>query len=287
MANELYATAQPAQTTYQTPQITLPKLTSLQDILGTTTPEANTSNIYKLLMTNTGSASEIIPTLQDLLTSNNSSAITSLRQGAQSNAAKAQSEAMKRGLTGSDIEAANMTSAYAKGEESVGNLLAQQSATLAQYIMQAYGLDVQSNREMFTTLAQALGQELQSQRDMEMAAADRDAMVTSGRTSGQYGLLGSLIGAAGTLGAGALISDIRLKTSPVLFGKKDGINIYKWDWNEKAKSLGHSGEPNIGVIAQEVEKIHPGLVVEIDGFKAVNYGGLPAEVQKEIARLRG
>lgn len=280
MANELYPT--------QMPQVSVPKLQTLQDVIGTGQPTADASNIYKLLQAPQGRMTDVLPSLQDLLMGQQAPAVASIREGARSNAAMAQSEAMKRGITGSDIEAANMTMARAQGEQQVGNLIAQQSSALAQYIMQAYGMDVQSNREMFVTLAQALGQELQSQRDMEMAAMDRDAMITSGRQSGQYGLLGSLIGAAGTLGAGAMIaSDRGLKTNVSKVSEAGGVNIYKWDWTVKAAGLGHAQESSIGVVAQELEKTHPYLVSESDGFKQVDYSGLPEETKREIVRLRG
>lgn len=75
-------------------------------------------------------------------------------------------------------------------------------------------------------------------------------------------------------GLGALIfSDIRLKESIVKIGNIGDFNLYSWDWNDTAKAMGFDGS-SIGVIAQEVENIRPDLVVEINGYKAVNYGGI-------------
>ena len=45
-------------------------------------------------------------------------------------------------------------------------------------------------------------------------------------------------------------SDLELKENIALIGQKSGINIYVWDWNDKAKELGID-DPIIGVIAQE------------------------------------
>lgn len=192
------------QQNYQMPQVSVPKLQTLQDVMGSGQPQATPQNIYRLLQAPQGQMTSLLPSLQELLMGRQAPAIQSIRQGAQSNAAKMQSEAMKRGLTGSDIEMANMRGAYEQGEQQVGQLIGQQASTLAQYIMQAYGMDVQSNREMFVTLAQALGQELQSQRDIEAMRFEADAARTAARESGQYGLIGSLIGAGGMIGGGAL-----------------------------------------------------------------------------------
>lgn len=68
-------------------------------------------------------------------------------------------------------------------------------------------------------------------------------------------------------------SDITLKANITPKGKVNGFNWYAWTWNDKAKSLGLSGEAE-GVIAQEVEKTRPDLVAMKDGYKAVNYMGV-------------
>lgn len=68
-------------------------------------------------------------------------------------------------------------------------------------------------------------------------------------------------------------SDARLKANIMPKGKVNGFNWYAWTWNDKAKSLGLSGEAE-GVIAQEVEKTRPDLVAMKDGYKAVNMLGV-------------
>lgn len=204
MANELYPMAQPAQQNYQMPQVTLPKLTSLQDVIGTGQPTADPGNIYKLLQAPQGRATDILPSLQELLMSQQAPAVQSIRQGAQATAAKMQSEAMKRGITGSDIELANMRGAYAQGEQQVGQLIGQQASTLAQYIMQAYGMDIQSNREMFVTLAQALGQQMQMEQDWRIAQMEAVLASDAAKRSSRNSLLGSVIGAGGAIVGGFL-----------------------------------------------------------------------------------
>jgi len=70
-----------------------------------------------------------------------------------------------------------------------------------------------------------------------------------------------------------LSSDIELKADITPKGSVNGFNWYTWTWNEKANALGLSGDAE-GVIAQEVEKTRPDLVVMKDGYKAVNYAGV-------------
>jgi len=93
--------------------------------------------------------------------------------------------------------------------------------------------------------------------------------------------IGSLIGGGGKkggttpqthsqYGGGTTVSsDIRLKENIEDTGEKtkDGIRIV--DFNFKGESQRHRG-----VIAQEVEKVRPDLVSEMNGYLAVNYGGL-------------
>lgn len=63
-----------------------------------------------------------------------------------------------------------------------------------------------------------------------------------------------------------IFSDERLKENIEPVGKMfDGTNVYRY--NYKGDDV-----PRIGVMAQEVEKTRPDAVVEIGGFKAVDYG---------------
>lgn len=185
-------------------QAGMPKLPSLMEVLGTNKPSATPDTIFNLLQAPQGRMTDVLPGIQELLMGSQAPAVSAIREGARSNRASAQSDAMKRGLTGSDIEAANMTAASSQGEQAVGQLIAQQSSALAQYIMSAYGMDIQSNREMFVTLAQALGQELSAQRDMEQARLDRELAAREGSANRRSALWGAGIGAAGSILGGAL-----------------------------------------------------------------------------------
>jgi hypothetical protein len=76
-------------------------------------------------------------------------------------------------------------------------------------------------------------------------------------------------GAAGLGGAAIMASDERLKTDIVRFGMEaiPGVSWARWKWKDG------SGD-GFGVIAQDLEKVRPDLVIEIGGVKHVNYGGL-------------
>jgi hypothetical protein len=58
-------------------------------------------------------------------------------------------------------------------------------------------------------------------------------------------------------------------------GNTDGINFYSWTWNDKMPIKELVGLSSEGVIAQELEKYHPHLIIEHNsGYKKVDYMGL-------------
>jgi hypothetical protein len=88
-------------------------------------------------------------------------------------------------------------------------------------------------------------------------------------------------------------SDERFKTNVVpltdVLGKLDSIRGIVFDWNELYGSLGRStGRREIGVIAQDVEKVFPELVSAWDeqGYKAVDYGRLTGVLVEAIKELK-
>jgi hypothetical protein len=105
-------------------------------------------------------------------------------------------------------------------------------------------------------------------------------LVSTTGTASERGLTGKGFGEAaagvGTLmSAGLFSSDEKLKENIKPIGKSaNGHNLYTWDWNEKAKSLGIDS-PTTGVIAQEVMKYMPEAVFkDASGYYKVNYGVL-------------
>lgn len=68
-------------------------------------------------------------------------------------------------------------------------------------------------------------------------------------------------------------SDENLKTNIKYIDKTlSGIEMYTWDWNEKAKELGIDSQPKAGVIAQKILLTHPDAVSVADnGYLMVDY----------------
>lgn len=93
-------------------------------------------------------------------------------------------------------------------------------------------------------------------------AANRSAI--KGATIGAIGnIIGSVAGGYAT-GAG-LKSDIRVKNSIKRVGATDsGLPVYTFKYNG-------SDVTHMGVMAQDVEKVNPDAVIEIDGVKRVYY----------------
>lgn len=74
-------------------------------------------------------------------------------------------------------------------------------------------------------------------------------------------------------GLGGLFSDVRLKNNIRKIGQSRGINIYEWEWNNEAHNIGANTQPNIGVLAQEVQ--HLGVVCRnTNGYLMVDYNKL-------------
>ena len=87
----------------------------------------------------------------------------------------------------------------------------------------------------------------------------------------QFGELGSTLATMGVFPN----SDIRLKENVRPLTVKDGIWIYTWDWNDKAREIGCDNQPTTGVIAQQVKKTHPAAVgIDQHGYYTVDYSQL-------------
>ena len=67
-------------------------------------------------------------------------------------------------------------------------------------------------------------------------------------------------------------SDSRLKDNIRFIHRPNGHNVYTWDWNKLAKSIGADKQPNYGVIADELVSTNPeALEKDENGFWKVNY----------------
>jgi hypothetical protein len=107
------------------------------------------------------------------------------------------------------------------------------------------------------------------------------SLFSGGANSAMAGLGSSLSGIGSTLAPllGFLGSDERIKENVAPVGKlDDGQTVYAY--NYKGDNI-----PQIGLMAQEVEKVHPEAVAEFDGVKHVHYGKA-TEVARSIGMAR-
>lgn len=87
---------------------------------------------------------------------------------------------------------------------------------------------------------------------------------TTTSTPSMWNTIGSALGIGSSL---FKLSDERLKKDVKRIGTADnGVAIYFYRYTDDP-----TNEPQIGFMAQDVEKLHPGAVAEIAGIKHVNY----------------
>jgi hypothetical protein len=128
-----------------------------------------------------------------------------------------------------------------------------------------------------------------------------NATASTTKTTGALVVTGG-VGVSGALNVGGDVvayasSDERLKNNIELISnpieKVQQLKGVTWEWNENADELQQS-LPNVGVIAQDVEKVLPQLVHDRDnGYKGVDYAKLTGllieaikEQQKQIDELK-
>jgi hypothetical protein len=106
---------------------------------------------------------------------------------------------------------------------------------------------------------------------------------TSPGTAGEIRATGNII---------AFFSDERLKTNVETIGSAleliDGIRGVRHNWTPEAEEMAPSrvGKREVGVIAQEIEKVLPEVVVEWDGYKTVLYDRLVPLLIQGIKELK-
>jgi hypothetical protein len=92
----------------------------------------------------------------------------------------------------------------------------------------------------------------------QQGAATAGGQLAAGQARQQA--FSNLMGIGGTVaGLGMAFSDSRLKDNLNKVGEYKGLNIYTWDWNEKADEIGIDNTP-MGFIAQEVADLYPNAV---------------------------
>jgi hypothetical protein len=93
----------------------------------------------------------------------------------------------------------------------------------------------------------------------------------------QANMNSGLMGLGGTLGAAAIMSDIRTKENITqVYWLPNGLPVYTYEYKPEYKDEAGHGV-HIGVMAQDVEQVMPEAVItRADGIKMVNYGVLNA-----------
>jgi len=224
-----------------------------------------------------------------------SSALYSAAPGVATSAAAAPNATILQQLAQRNAGAASGLGNYATSTQNIGNLFqgAQNAGTQAaqtgmQFGAAPYNLGQQmtSNALAGATGATNLGNQ-QYQLPMELMekinqymGMGRDASKIGGALQGQEfnqqsqgigGLLSGLTGVSNLLfgspaGGLASSSDRRLKTNIKRVGTLDnGLPVYLFRYKDTPNVV------HMGLMADEVEKVHPEAVIDRDGFKAVYY----------------
>jgi hypothetical protein len=104
-----------------------------------------------------------------------------------------------------------------------------------------------------------------------------DLAASNARNAASNSFTSGLMSLGGTLGAAAIMSDIRTKENIKAIGwLPNGLPVYEFEYKPEFKAEAGEGK-FVGVMAQDVEKVQPEAVItRLDGYKMVNYGALNA-----------
>jgi len=165
--------------------------------------------------------------------------------------------------------------ALARRNQGIQEYSTVRNAPLNEYNAFTSGAQVQNPQFQNTSYQGAQGVDyagmVQDKYNADMGAYNAKVAGNNATKSALFGLGGQLAGgyAGSAAGSAALtslfgLSDIRLKEDIKFIGQENGHNIYEF------KYINQDGK-YIGVMAHEIEKTNPDAVVEIDGYKAVDY----------------
>ena len=184
----------------------------------------------------------------------------------------------------SQIDVASTTGDIALGSRTSGNYVAS--------LVQGTGVTITNNSGEGATPTIAIGQAVATNSEVQFAKVG-----VGGVHDATYELkVTGDIGATGDIVA-YVSSDERLKNNVEVISnpieKVQSLRGVTWEWNELASDAAKQS-PNVGVIAQEVEKVLPQLVHDREnGFKGVDYAKLTGllieaikEQQKQIDELK-
>jgi len=142
----------------------------------------------------------------------------------------------------------------------------------------AYNNMWQLYKDVFEFAFQAEEGRLQRENNLSIAEIKARAEAGSDSGSGFGKIAGTVIG---SIASSFFASDIRLKKNiQEIKDYGNGIKMYKWEWKDKAKTLGVNTHQNRGFIAQNILKYYPELVHEDEeaGYLRVDYLGVVKNV---------
>lgn len=166
---------------------------------------------------------------------------------------------------------------YSTSENAYQNAIAQYSNLRSQPINEVSALlgtgGVQNPSFVNTPQSQVAPTDVEgaynSSAAQQQAAYQAQLQSSNATTGGLFGLGGTVLGNGLRYGLPLLAagSDIRMKDNVRHIGHtRDGQRLYFFTYKDDP------GTPHVGLMAQDVERIKPDAVFEIDGMKYVDYG---------------
>lgn len=186
--------------------------------------------------------------------------------------AQAQSNAMQRGLTGSTIEQAGLQAAQTQGNQSFDQYLASQLNNLVPAYTSALGTDISNQTNYLNNIAGAAGQVYSQNLQQQEFNQQLHDLLRQANISSNTQTFSGLAGIGGSLGAAAILSDIRLKEDIKPIGKWKGFNVYSFKY--KKNNLGLPEDKQIGLMAHEVLDKNPEAVGMKNGYLTIDYSKL-------------
>lgn len=264
-----------------------------KEILGTIAPgSADYGSVDKTvrgLSSLPGLTDTILPSIKALLMPGENNPYGALIDKATAgNVAAAQTDSMRRGLSGSDIEAAAMTGARNAGEDQKTAFYTQNAGQMAGFMKDMATGDIENQRENLMMMAQLMGQKITSDQDLLMFRDSLSANMSMADKANKAALWGAAIGAGGAVAGSAIkYSDERLKVGLRKVGRAAGLDIFSFRWSKVAQANGAHDRVEVSVMAQDAEQLYPEAVGEDNGFKTIDLAKLPMSAVNEMNRLGG
>jgi hypothetical protein len=175
---------------------------------------------------------------------------------------------MSTGTAAGGIQAANQTRGAMQQQQvsSLGNFNALGRGVQGQYMgAMSQANAMSSQRHGAQTQNTIAGMQQQEMMNYQNSLNTYNQQMAAKSSSNSF--WGNLIMA----GIGYAASDVRVKENIELEGEFKGLNVYSFNYKE---SFSDPSIRHIGLMAQEVEKERPDVVMEFNGVKHINYSEL-------------